>query len=1090
METYLNEMVRYLAAQSWQVAVLTVAVAVATLALRSRSAHVRYLLWLIVVAKCLVPPLHAVPLRVLPSPPATRAVLSIPSPGPRIEEHSTFSNPPLPHPSRPLFQEAAAPAPAPQPHVQAHRLSSSGWLGVLWLAGAGAYLAMNLLRALRGHCWLRRARRPLPEDLQAGTANSMHAYGVRRHPNIWIVDGVGQPFVWGLLRGSIYVPPAFLTIGNPEYRRDILAHELSHIVRLDAAVNALQILAQGLFWFQPFVWWANRKIRQEREKCCDEMVIARLHTAPKDYSTAILETLTRAREPGRPVPSLAVASPLRHIEERIRTMLRPGKSFYGRPSLAAAMIAVLIALLAVPTAVVLTAQARTGDKVMDLNDVMTKYEAAREAAPSRYLMVIKNERDLYITYRDGDRLFRAKYDFSGPVYAGRRIDLEAMAQERARAGDTIASMLAWANTQAPQNAEVYDGVQGYSLWSDGYGHLRSGRAARPGTGGFDYLSLPTLPRYGWPDLGPARSTRRLVPDDTYALANDLLCIEEQHQVTDRRRGQVTEATRFYLNPARDYICQRRHEALQDHDYAEEVARYGRTAGGQWYPLQIDEFGYRHSVQPLTTTPTAVNVLSLDTNPTFPEDIFKPDALLTRYAAQIVPDQATRPPVRGAKPNASQVRVAGRALAGETQQPIAGALVRVAVPAADMRFARVPTKQITQENGTKSDLYETKTDANGQFELLIPRTGGADAFSVDAMAPGYGTAAGTFHAGGDHPHLARLSFDGPLAGTASDLTILLPHTAYIAGTVRDSTGAPAAGVQVFGQMTSTVGSYGIARTQTDARGRFEMFDFPLRKESDEKAQLMFQSPIAVPVTLSNIYELSTEKRASLEVTLPRGFKITGVLLDAEGRPAPGVLVEAVDGFPIKDTTTDSNGRFELAGLRPGPYHLRAHAMDISQKVVQPIAYVPDGDQNVTLKMSHIEIKGPLRPVTLFGMQLVDVTPELRQVYDLGNPDAVMILDPGANHRRLNIGELRKGYCFWQIGDKSISSLKEMVAELLRQLAPSWTGQQGQLARPPRRVRVVYTKPASANTQYLVLTENDVAELKQVAEQLGIAPADSN
>ena len=41
METYLNEMVRYLAAQSWQIAVLTGAVAVATFALRGRSAHVR-----------------------------------------------------------------------------------------------------------------------------------------------------------------------------------------------------------------------------------------------------------------------------------------------------------------------------------------------------------------------------------------------------------------------------------------------------------------------------------------------------------------------------------------------------------------------------------------------------------------------------------------------------------------------------------------------------------------------------------------------------------------------------------------------------------------------------------------------------------------------------------------------------------------------------------------------------------------------------------------------------------------------------------------------------------------------------------------
>jgi hypothetical protein len=215
---------------------------------------------------------------------------------------------------------------------------------------------MNLLRALRGHAWLWKTRRPLSDEARADAADVLRAYGTRRLPRIWIVEGVGQPFVWGLLRGSIYVPPSFLSIENPEHRRDVLAHELSHVLRFDAAVNVLQVVAQGLFWFHPFVWWANRKICQEREKCCDEMVIARLHTTPKDYSTAIVETLARAGESARPVPSLAVAGPLRHIEERIKTMLRPGGRFYRRPSLAAAVVVILVALATVPTAVVLTAQ--------------------------------------------------------------------------------------------------------------------------------------------------------------------------------------------------------------------------------------------------------------------------------------------------------------------------------------------------------------------------------------------------------------------------------------------------------------------------------------------------------------------------------------------------------------------------------------------------------------------------------------------------------------------------------------------------------------------------------------------------------------
>jgi len=66
MEDYLSTITNYLLTQSWQIAVLVVVIAAVTLALKNRSAHIRYLLWLIVLAKCLVPPLVTIPLAILP----------------------------------------------------------------------------------------------------------------------------------------------------------------------------------------------------------------------------------------------------------------------------------------------------------------------------------------------------------------------------------------------------------------------------------------------------------------------------------------------------------------------------------------------------------------------------------------------------------------------------------------------------------------------------------------------------------------------------------------------------------------------------------------------------------------------------------------------------------------------------------------------------------------------------------------------------------------------------------------------------------------------------------------------------------------
>jgi formylglycine-generating enzyme required for sulfatase activity len=61
---------------------------------------------------------------------------------------------------------------------------------------------------------------------------------------------------------------------------------------------------------------------------------------------------------------------VKNIEERIKTMLRPGKKFYKRPSLIDATIVLLLALLTVPTALVLTA--RADSKTAEGDEALTR----------------------------------------------------------------------------------------------------------------------------------------------------------------------------------------------------------------------------------------------------------------------------------------------------------------------------------------------------------------------------------------------------------------------------------------------------------------------------------------------------------------------------------------------------------------------------------------------------------------------------------------------------------------------------------------------------------------------------------------------
>lgn len=373
MESLLTAVSDGLARQSLQITAVFALVAAICWGLRKASAHWRYWLWLVVLAKCLAPGWIGVPLAVLPQEPPTRqmpaidatSVAAMPSPVAAVA-----AEPELPLAGAgPVDVRATTVAPAAvtpsgvtpsgawaMKMIPAMDLSWCAWLALAWLAGVALFLTYVSARALATHRRLKRSRRIADHDLQTAVAALAGRLGLKMIPNVYMVDAIAQPFVWGWLRGSIYLPSQFAGSGNHGQRQAILTHELAHVARWDAAVNLVQIVVQGAFFFHPLVWWTNRQIRREREKCCDEIVIAGLEADPKQYGQAIVNAIVSEYEASQPAPSLAVAGRLKNIEERIQTILDSRRKFYCRPSWAAIATVACLAACAVPTALMLTAR--------------------------------------------------------------------------------------------------------------------------------------------------------------------------------------------------------------------------------------------------------------------------------------------------------------------------------------------------------------------------------------------------------------------------------------------------------------------------------------------------------------------------------------------------------------------------------------------------------------------------------------------------------------------------------------------------------------------------------------------------------------
>lgn len=98
-----------------------------------------------------------------------------------------------------------------------------------------------------------------------------------------------EPGLIGIWRPVILLPAGLVRHLTQAEMEAVLAHELCHLRRRDNMLAALHMLVEGLFWFHPLVWWIGGRLCEERERACDESVVAG-GVQPLVYAEGILKT--------------------------------------------------------------------------------------------------------------------------------------------------------------------------------------------------------------------------------------------------------------------------------------------------------------------------------------------------------------------------------------------------------------------------------------------------------------------------------------------------------------------------------------------------------------------------------------------------------------------------------------------------------------------------------------------------------------------------------------------------------------------------------------------------------------------------------
>jgi HEAT repeat protein/beta-lactamase regulating signal transducer with metallopeptidase domain len=309
-----------------------------SLALRKATAAARHLVWTLALVSAMALPVLslALPRWQLPvvtlafsaavESPALPALASEPVnliADRQAPDHRRVRVTPSPVSAR-ATQTASAPHEAASLTLLLQNVSWPYALLALWAIGAAAIL-MRLATGLVGVQWLSRHTERVTDAPWLPLARTLAAdLGLSPHIAFLRSGKAAMPMAWGIMRPAVLMPSDADTWPSDRLRI-VLLHELAHVKRRDCLTHMLAQLTCALYWFNPLAWVAARHLRTERERACDDLVLAAGTPGP-DYADQLLE-IARVMRAGR-FPAVFAGASLAmaqrsQLEGRLMAILDP-----------------------------------------------------------------------------------------------------------------------------------------------------------------------------------------------------------------------------------------------------------------------------------------------------------------------------------------------------------------------------------------------------------------------------------------------------------------------------------------------------------------------------------------------------------------------------------------------------------------------------------------------------------------------------------------------------------------------------------------------------------------------------------------------
>jgi beta-lactamase regulating signal transducer with metallopeptidase domain len=313
--------------------VLAILVAALARLLASRPA-VLHCLWFLVLLKLLTPPLFEIPLLRHDAGVSVENRLPVsldPLTAARPQESEVFVVEALADDGPATLALTSAPWAPGETEIDGASLPQVDWfsvllpwLGLAWMSGTAATLALAALRILRFHRLLAAAQ-PACQELQEQTHELAARMGLKRTPRVFWIEARLTPMLWAVAcRPRLIIPKELWQSLDQDQQSMLLVHELAHLKRGDHLLRLFELGVTALYWWMPVVWWARFALHDAEEQCCDAWVVWAFPKKARAYAETLLETVDFLHSSGSPEPLLASSfGKVHHLRRRL-TMIMLG----------------------------------------------------------------------------------------------------------------------------------------------------------------------------------------------------------------------------------------------------------------------------------------------------------------------------------------------------------------------------------------------------------------------------------------------------------------------------------------------------------------------------------------------------------------------------------------------------------------------------------------------------------------------------------------------------------------------------------------------------------------------------------------------